>query len=352
MYKFSIKILLGAFVFITITFSAVAQPKHKRILGGGYLDLVPTAVAYIDLGSGSCTGVLVGPKEVLTAAHCVALDSPVIPYIYVGGEIFQGVDAYYNSNYISGSDPAVSGPYDLGIYILDRPSQTRPIPVLYNDSVSSGEVAAIYGFGRNEISGLQSNYWEKGKGGDVIITNASNGIIQSNHFTKGASTCSGDSGGPMTQSTSDYKFMTVIGLTSYGINQNDLFGNCYLGGDGSFAHVDLQSPTSRSFLSFFPGIKYQNGYFMYVYEVASYGIYNLNLVQKMKSKPVILKSISKINKVLKTGLRYSDAKRKKLLNSASYNLSLAFKARSIKSTKTYLKIASSSLRKLKALEVS
>jgi hypothetical protein len=130
-----------------------------------------------------------------------------------------------------------------------------PIPVLRGKRITKGTKILIAGYGSNELSDDPSrSFSDNFKLGFSRVTEADGKQLFASHRAFRASACSGDSGGPAMVPFGK-KSLALVGALSAGINLTD-GGRCYLRGDGSFIEVDLQSPSSRSFLKYFQGVQY------------------------------------------------------------------------------------------------
>jgi len=343
----AIPLILLTILFLTFTPAAIcAQEVKPQIVGGQFtrLDLGP--VALILWQSYRCSGILVGPREVLTAGHCVGDSSANSDYsVIVGGGVYSVESRYYNRSYNPNGIVELNAPYDLGILILSTPvTGTSPIPVLFNDVLTAGESATIYGYGTNEFSGLPGRYpWEDAKTGLMVVTDASGGLLSSIHYLGGASTCHGDSGGPAIQTINGYS--VVVGTLTIGIN-SVIADTCYLNSDGSFSYVDLQSSTSQGFMLNFPGITYISGFRIYVNAVSKDLVTKLKSALKAKSSASLAKKIKPIIRSINQTVPYADGARTTMLKAAAKNLKAAQTARLLS---TGLKSARKALKKTQSL---
>lgn len=235
-----------------------AQDVSSKIIGGEFAPaLAGGTVAYVVTPDFFCSGALVGRRQVLTAAHCLA-EGPAISeyYVYVAGEWFTLSSAWYNAKYDPNKSSYESSPHDLGMLILSRSAtKATPLSILNGNRIKRGARVMIAGYGANEYSDdPDRSFVDNFKLGFSRVERVDGKRIFGSHVQYNASTCSGDSGGPALHMYRKNK-VAVVGILSAGVN-NTIESRCELNADGSFIQVDLQSTSSRAFLRSFKGLRY------------------------------------------------------------------------------------------------
>ena len=175
--------------------------SEEKIVNGVIEAGMPGVVALVGPGGKLCTGSLVAPTVILTAAHCVTYQGR--PKGLTEALVTNGVDQWpQESARIVASEvfprwrESESASFDLATMVLDRPLVTRPMQMHF-DSVQSllGRDVEVVGFGvTNGVS-------QTGSG-----TKRSTSMTLSKIFLGGfdvvtppnrqTDSCQGDSGGP------------------------------------------------------------------------------------------------------------------------------------------------------------
>jgi V8-like Glu-specific endopeptidase len=202
---------------------------------GGAIDDATRAVVYLESAVGNCSGILISPRVVLTARHCVqrsGADAPMHPSTFtVGvGTTFEPFTAWaprYGVVRVAAvpgvwTDSIVRGE-DLGLLVLEEPLDVEPLAIRRDPPVAllGSDVTAI-GYSLTEDGSTTATRH---------VGTARLDVVTSTVLVTTGLTCVGDSGGPLLEET---PVRRVIGVTSFGTTST-----CETTTGNGFNRIDL-----------------------------------------------------------------------------------------------------------------
>ncbi len=186
--------------------------QARTIVGGSAYSGLPAVGALVYRGGAGCTGTLIGPRKVLTAAHCLRGKSAQYMRFVIGPNAYSPQASIKAARLVP--HPLYNHAQvrnDIGLVLLSQDAPVAHMGVLNRmDSSFVGKELFFVGYGRtggySNASGSKRAVW-------IRLSRVDSTTFR--YSQQGRNTCQGDSGGPAFFKDNKGRYL-VAGVTSHG----------------------------------------------------------------------------------------------------------------------------------------